>query len=63
MAVNDGTGMAEAAAVDDTGMVQLVAENHRPQGGQSRQNPHIGHIAGIEEQGVLRSLKLSQGLL
>ena len=63
MAVNDGTGMAEAAAVNDTGVIQLVAENHRPQGGQSRQDPHIGHVAGIEEQGALRSLKSSQGLL
>ena len=63
VAVDHDLRPALAAAVNNAGMVQLVAENHVAPAAEGRDHAHIGHIAGIEQQRGLRTLERRQASL
>ena len=58
--VDDDFGLADAAAVDDAGMVQFVAENDVAGPGQAVQDAQVRHVARVEEQGRFAVLETRQ---
>ena len=63
VAVDEGLGAREAAAVDDAGVVQLVGEDDLAAAGQGGDRAGVGEVAGAEEERRLVALEAGEPLL
>src|SRR5680860_1846001 len=63
VAVDEGLGAGEPAAVDDAGVVELVGEDDAVATGERRDRADVGQVAGAEQQRRLVALERRQSLL
>lgn len=55
-------GLGQALAVYDTGVVQLIRQDHIAFAHEASNHPHIGHIPGVKQDGPRRALESGHGL-
>ena len=60
VAVDEGLGPREPAAVDDAGVVELVGEDDLASAGEGGDRAHVGEVARAEQQRRLVALELGQ---
>ena len=63
VAVDEGLGPRQPAAVDDAGVVQLVAEDDLVLAGEGRDHAGVGQVPGAEQERRLIALELGQAFL
>ena len=61
--IDDDFGAAQAAAVDDAGVVELVAEDDAVFGAECLEDADVCHVAGVVEQGGFCMLEAGEGFL
>ena len=60
VAVDEGVGLRQAAAVDDARVVQLVGGDQLALAGERRDRPRVRQVAGAEEEGGGPALELGE---